>query len=210
MFIPIYSNFWVGTPPVANVANFVYIYLLIGYLEKWNRQVYFEKYALIGSILITLSIIVGLWFNLILPASGIKGMIKNFLPFTFANMNRHSLIILVDSLMIFYLFKNIKIKSFQIINSVAMCTLGVYLFHENPTFIPMSKLVNRLLSGIMNCESNTIAFLLYCIIGCTVLFFGGVIVEILRRVITTKCKIKFVKFKYEKEIERINNYFSKV
>lgn len=209
-FIPLYSNFWVGTPPVANIANFVYIYLLIGYLEKWNRQTFFEKHAFKGTIVITILIVVALWLNMVFPSKGIKGMVKNFLPFTFANMNRHSLIILLDALMIFYLFKGIEIPTSKVINSISACTLGVYLFHENPTFIPMSKTVDTLLRNLVKWEPGASAFLLHCLLGCFLLFLGGLMIEVLRKPITEKAIVPCIRKRFSKEIEQINNWFRTV
>ena len=209
-FIPFYSNFWVGTPPVANIVNFVYIYLLVGYLKKWNQQAWIENHAWQGMLCISISVILSQWLYHVFPSQGVKGMIRNFLPYITGNINRHSAILWLDALFIFYAFKNLKIKSSKIINLIVSCTLGIYLFHENPVFVPMKDLVKKFFITSLGEATILKYFPTYFFLSTILLFMMGFFVEYIRKNVLDKYVLPNLIKKCSQKIERTDHWFEKI
>ena len=124
LFVPIYAQF--GSSYVADTMNFCYIYLLVGYIKKYDMP-FFDRIAkvrcaiLISSCIIASNVLLYFWR---------PKFLKDLLLNTIGNTGRNSIIILFLSLIVFLIV--IKRRHFQnsIINTVASFTFGVYLFHE--------------------------------------------------------------------------------
>lgn len=188
-FIPFCSNFFVGTPLVANVANFIYIYLLVGYLKKWKfDKLLKSKLITAGTFVIPSTIMASVFLDWKLPHTGFWGLVHNFIPFTFGNINRHSLIILFSALCLFVFVLKLRSTNNRIINYIASCVFGVYLFHENPVINITKLLGDRLLNT--NMYTNKIIILISFVGVVLLILILGIIIESIRQYICDKLIFK--------------------
>lgn len=136
----LFSNFGLN-----NLGWFIFIYLLGGYFKVYgNPLIENRKINIIVIVTITLILIITpiKLANLIEIYKTNENSIKNIVELYFAKKINdvyyfneiNSALIVALSLSYFSLFKNIKIKSNKIINSISSHTLGVYLMHDN-TFV---------------------------------------------------------------------------
>ena len=141
-FIPVYSTFG-GGGVIKDVINFCYIYSLVLYLKRTNfclkkKWLKILPYILIGVIVVG-KVVFGIISNNISSVddafvSNVFLFFDRFVNNTILDTNRHSLILLIISLLIFFSIKDVKPFYSKFINLVSGCTLGVYLFHENSLF----------------------------------------------------------------------------
>ena len=142
-FIPVYSTFD-GRGVIKDVMNFCYIYSLVFYLKRMDfcfksKSLKILPYILIGIIVVG-KVIFGIVSNIMSSVddafiSNVFLFLDRFLNNTILDTDsRHSLIMLIMSLLIFFSIKDIKPFYSKFINLVSSCTLGVYLFHENSLF----------------------------------------------------------------------------
>lgn len=116
-------------PKVNLFSDFIFVMLIyfvaVDIFERENN--FFERYCWQGSILCTI-IIIGFRFY--------SPLLSEFyiLQRMFANVSRYSLILLLDSLFIFYSFKKLNIGNNSIINKISKTSLAIYLFHDNSLF----------------------------------------------------------------------------
>lgn len=111
----------------SGIIWFVYLYLLAGYI-----RIYFDKkisnYKL---LLLYLAIIV---IQIAIRNIAIKSQMTIVKTYTYTSYNNSWFFTLIETLAVFLLFRNIKIKNEKInkaITAVAPLTFGVYLIHDN-------------------------------------------------------------------------------
>ena len=141
-FIPVYSTFD-GHCVIKDVINFCYIYSLVYYLKRTDfclnrKSLKILPYILIGVIIVG-KVVFGAVSNYMSSiddafVGNVFLFFDRFLNNTILDTGRHSLILLIVSLLIFFSIKDVKPFYSKFINLVSSCTLGVYLFHENPLF----------------------------------------------------------------------------
>lgn len=141
-FIPVYSTIN-GGGVIQDVMNFCYIYFLISYLKRTDfclksKVLKILPYILIGGIVVG-KVVFGIISNSMSSVddafvSNVFLFFDRFLNSTILDINRHSLILLIIALLIFFSVKDIKPFYSKCINWISGCTLGVYLFHENSLF----------------------------------------------------------------------------
>lgn len=129
LFIPIYSNF--QHDAVSDAMNFCYLYLLTGYIRRYRPRVLVRfakpRYIL---LLALLCVTARLALRLPVPAT-LQTILHSGLSHTFAANERHSFVMMVLALLVFYWTVSLPPRSNQAVNTVASRCLGVYMFHEN-------------------------------------------------------------------------------
>ena len=131
-FIYVYSIFLLmrmlkNNVDISGVDIFIYIYCVMFYL-KYNKDNWLEKNCKKGFIITTIVIYLG---TISINFIGTKFNINLLLENTKIFVTRSSLLILLDAIFLFYIFKGINIKNNKIINSFSNTTLGIYILHEN-------------------------------------------------------------------------------
>lgn len=116
----------------ADSANFIYIYLLVGYIKKYGFE--FKK-PLFLSIIITAGMIIGNIALRFIKNDDISHYAYKLIEVTVANTKRYSPLIILLALCIFMFVIRIKERHSNFVNLVAGTTFGIYLFHE--TYIPV-------------------------------------------------------------------------
>ncbi len=202
-FIPVYAQF--SPTVISAVVYFVYVYLLIGYIKKYGMD-RIEKYASIQFVVLTsISIIAA---KLILYTGGrLEGLpmelIRWLVSFTFAATGRHSMIILIDALLIFFWVLKMPARENKTINKMAGYTLGIYLFHESsiePNILD-SSIANLQHAGYFTANAF---FPLEYLALVTIVFFAGLLVEIVRSRIIQEPAMQGIESRFAKGLDRID------
>ena len=111
--------------------------------------------------------------------------------------NHQSIFQLLIGLFTFLVFKNLKIESNKIINTISNCTLGVYLLHEN-------YFVRKYIWGNMfklNLLENSPMCILFMLAFCLTIFIVCTIIELIRKNTIEKMYMKVID-KYESKIDK--------
>ena len=128
LFIPIYAQF--GTGVIGDIIYFGYVYLLVGYIKRYGISI-LEKFAKPGYIIALSAAIVGAKMIMYLPETTWSAVLKEVMKHSFGALYRHSVVLLVDALLIFLWVIKLKPRCNRLVNKIASCTFGVYLFHGN-------------------------------------------------------------------------------
>lgn len=178
-FIIIYGTFSNGNGIVADLAYFIYIYAFISYIKKFPNT-FIEKHSVSGSIIMTLIFIVSKILLKFFP------IFKSRIFYSVFDTNRHSAYMVIMSLFVFCAFKNMKMKQSRIINSLALHSLGIYLFHENCIFNLADLLCDKLN------ESFKLPASVILVIGFAVLIVTALIADFAKRETVDKTLIKLI------------------
>jgi hypothetical protein len=144
----------------------------MGYLKQ-NDKNWFEVHAKKGFWITTMCIIL---FNVSISFLGT--LLKSQVLQNNASIliERYSPIMVLDAIFLFYIFKNLNIRSSKLINTVAKTTLGIYLFHENPV---LGKILWDDILKINKVYYSPF-FILYFLVSILSLFIIGILIDILR------------------------------
>lgn len=211
LFVPIYAQF--GRSAVCDVFRFLYVYLLIGYIKKYGSLI-IEKYAkprfyIFLIALVLLSKFVCYFFSGENSISKFTSMIIIILNNTFAKTGRHSIILLLISMLIFFHVLNKKPTFNNKVNKIASYCLGVYLFHEN-VVLGLPRTI-----GIIFGKLTSLGFLTADVLfpvkyaGIVVcVFIIGILCEWIRDCILQKPFMKYVSTKWTQKISRVDKWFN--
>lgn len=127
-------------------------------------------------------------------------MQDNFLP---RLCERFSALQILNAICLFYIFKNMEIKSSKAINIIASGTLGVYLIHENNyfKFFLWNKILNLYNAFFEN------YFLLWYIFDVLAVFMVCDVLEITRNYIFNKIAFHSSKM-IDKQLKRIDDFIN--
>ena len=132
-FIPIYSQF--ANSPVCDIVYFLYVFLLTGYIKLYLGQI-LEKFSKVYfAAAVTFIIALSRFAIPYLSGSWLKRTVCTVITNTVGSVNRHSVIILLDALLIFGTAVYSKPFYSKIINGISARMFGVYLFHENKSVL---------------------------------------------------------------------------
>ncbi len=175
---------------------FCFVYLLAGYIRlhytssKASWKKYLVKstisYFLLFIVMMLLIFLTTKWSWPIKYAKYIFGM--------------NNIFVLIVSVFIFLLFKNIKLKNIQMINVVATSTFGVYLIHDNP-FVRKFLWKTVFHNATYSSSTMLIPYAIMCIL---IVYILSTVVELLRIYILEKPFISFLT-KHEDKINSIKN-----
>lgn len=177
-FILIYGTFGNGEGVVCDLSFFIYIYISVAYIKKYPDS-FLERKAAIGSAIMAVLLV---FAKALLSFFGAAGDMVSSSVFS---TNRHSAYMVLMALLVFCVFKNMKMKQSPFVNFLAPLALGIYLFHENMAF-NLTDLLCQKMSSVLHIPS--FALLLIC---AAILFTVGGAVELVRRTLD-KPFIRFV------------------
>ncbi len=209
LFIPIYAQYSEYNP-VCDVVTFSYVYLLISYIKKYGSKLV-DKLSNKPWYILTIIIVVASIFisNALLDKSVPLKVISYLISQTFGKIIRHSNIMLITSILIFFNVLNKKPSYNKKINKISSYCLGIYLFHENAFFnmplVPWAFVKAFNYWGFMSIDVFfPISFLSIVIL----VFIFGAIIEAIRNYIIQKPFMSWVSKKYENNMNLIDNWFN--
>lgn len=182
------SSYRAKATGLGNLAWFIYLYLLAGYIKLYEIKFLNNKKLLIASITVIFIV-----YETILVL--LKFAKLDILSTMFIEVN--SAFVLSLSILIFSLFKELNIKSSRVINYVASTTLTAYLIHENYL---LHDSFWRIMSQTIKISNLDIINTIFELIIAVILIFAvSAIMEPIRRIITNKIlKLKYVNDKLQK------------
>ena len=206
MFVPIYAHFQTNT--ITDIFYFAYVYLLVGYLKEYGFDVKFIKKRYIIFLIV---IVIGSKFLLryFSGKGNIDVIVSLIVGKTIGYTGRHSMILLLLAFLIFFKVLSHKPTYNKVINKIASCCLGVYLFHENNVMkFPnvtdtFCQKVNSL--GYMRAD---MFFPFKYIIIVLVLFIVGTILECVRTLVIQKPFMKWFSSKYSSRLAKIDDWLN--
>lgn len=161
----------------SDLALFLYLYLVAGYIKKYSN-IFFEnrKGALlffVGSLVLTILSIFSI--NLL----GIK--YQMVLPYSDYFLDTNMLLTMTNSISLFLVFKNIKMKPNKVINYVSGSMFGVYLIHDN-------QMVREVIWKYVDSKSIIGGFnlLMYGISVSLIIFIICTTIDLLKRLVLDK------------------------
>lgn len=170
-----------------------YVYLLTGYLKLYGDGNLLQRYA---SILLPVTYIIFVFTKQLLTYTIHNDYLKTLLNHTIGNSMRYSFLMLLLAIELFYLFQRLHFKS-RLVNTIASCMFGVYLFHENKVFHVCELLTKQLLKPFLHVIPSLALFMLTLVL---LQFVAGCLLELFRQ--------KVVEKHLEPHIyKRLENYF---
>lgn len=187
----------------GELLYFCFLYLLVGYFKKYNKNL-FEKKAslclviaiLIYVILCALNIGVDILSqenNLIKKISEITGIGNYFIE------RYHTLPSLICSISLFIFFLKLKIKKNTFINLISSGLFSSYILHQTPTFAPY--MWNRIFKVDTWLFSNK--YILYYLMTVVIIIIAGNLINMIRKKIFDKIIFN------TSIIKKIDSYFQK-
>lgn len=111
----------------SEIVWLIVIYLIGTYIKKYNCNIFKNNKTRIFVIILFVAIM-----NIIMIfLEGMARTIPKFEEIKYYFNNLNSPLVLILTVLIFNIFKNLNIKSSKLINKVASTTFGIYLIHEN-------------------------------------------------------------------------------
>lgn len=189
-----------GSNPLIGTVLFVYLYMVGGYINLYGLK-YFENRKIKNIILIFLGYIIIIFIALIGKKIQQYNVLWNNLFGYYREVN--SIFILVPSISLFYIFKEIDIGCNKIINYIAGLSLGVYFLHEN--FFMRDILWHEIftIQKIKNLPGGLITGL---VIICILFYVSTAVIEFFRVNLIEKNVLKSKKI--NKLFEKIDGYMS--
>ena len=180
--IPIISNQQIFKNDGYTVYNFVFLYLIGAYLNKYpiKKSFLFNNYSkkTYRIILVTIIILSVLFNYFVTKASGYLINVSPLFNELFSGIFNSQYFynnpcIIIQSIAYFLLFESLTLKS-KIINTVAKCTFGIYLLHDH-------RLVREHLYSFLKIKSTNIIygyrFVLYVFLCAIIIFITCLIIE---------------------------------
>lgn len=156
----------------CDFAWFVVLFLIAGYIREYGIPVYKDLKTSVRLYLLCVFAI-GAYASLVAWIVGMTGKLEYFYDMIYSY---NHIFVLAASVSFFYIFKHICIKESRIIMTLASCTFGVYLLHEN--LLLRNNWYRYLgIEGI----NGELAHALHMLICIVVVFAIGTIVDMLRQ-----------------------------
>jgi len=180
---------WIIIPSVLDetmytspVIQLVLLYLIGGYLKKYN-DCYFLKKTKITNILMLTSV-------LIIIGKVIINCYRGIVDYTFLQRDSVFIVIIAIGIFTFFLKKTFYNKT---INKISSCIFGIYLFHDNDYI--RNFLWRDLLRNAQ--YQNSKYLIIHLIISVIFVFIIGLFIEMIRKKVLQKPFDKLID-KYEK------------
>lgn len=165
-----------------NLAWFIFLCLLGAYISLYEHKIYSQKRL----FFILLIFIIFEEFLMILGFNYLKDSINFFnKPFSFY-ISQNNLLIFSISVIIFILFKNLKIKS-NTINIISSTTFGIYLIHEQP----LLRVFLWQILFVCNLQ-NPFELVIYGIFSTLTVFMICFIIDLFFQKVLFKCINRFI------------------
>ena len=169
------------------LIGFIYMYLL-GRIFKKSIRDFNLRISIMGYLLATIGIFIS-----VLIVWRVLG--SNFAWRLFGYNNP---VVIVSSIFFFYIFKNIRINRSEIINTIAMYCIGIYLIHEH--FMVRAFLSEKLI--FLNDLNNPVKFIFILLICVLIIFIVAFIIEIGRSLLFQPLSKKIIEIEVLKEIDK--------
>lgn len=140
----------------------------------------------------------------VVVSGSVTGLVWEHLGKIMGNTNRHSLIMLVAALFVFYIFKNIKIKNSNIVGWIAGNVFGIYLFHENIVFLMSEKIT----FAIDKIGWSSKLFVVEYILIALCIFGAGLLFEAIRNSCIQKPFTIWINKKYPQQLKKVSSWFN--
>ena len=200
IMLAVIPTFVIGTRPFnGELAWFIYLYLIAGYIRKYDISVKENK----GLIFIILSIVV------LMMLHSIGCTLKGIAMSEVLHLNqKNSLFTLALSIAIFMLFKNINIKENKVIDVFSKATFGVYLIHINAHF--RVYLFKNILKIQNYYDANFLILVGYVLATSIVIYIMCTIIDTVRRKVIEEPIFKIKIFdKYFEKIDKMMDFSDK-
>ena len=120
---------FVSVPSVSSFAMFFVGYILGSYIRKHVKTEFSLKFLLVSlfTLITAVIILTGIRYNEVIAKMAVPtiAQVGRFI------INNNSVFVVLIALIVFLIFRRIKIKQSRLINVVGGSVLGVYLIHEN-------------------------------------------------------------------------------
>ncbi len=155
----------------SNLAWFVFLYLLAAYIRLYSPK-FFDNEKIQGVLcIVTTSIVIG--SVLLFDVVGTKYAYFGARATYFAGIYKTPL--LLQSVSLFCLFKNLKLKDSKVINFVAAAMFGVYLLHDHDlmrTFLWIDLFQNAF-------YQDSAFLIVHAVVVITIVFVGATCISML-------------------------------
>lgn len=164
----------IGAPGYSNFGWLAYVYLLGAYIRIYESPIC-KKIEVWHGIVLLIGVCI---LSIATYCVGYPSMFfRSNAAYLFSEMNK--LPAIICSVLLFLGFRNWNRKQSLFINTIATCTFGVYLLHDNPqirTFLWETLLRNK--------EYITeMSFPIYMLVSIILVFISGIIIEWIRQYI---------------------------
>lgn len=205
LFIPIYTQFAFNV--TGDILYFCYVYLLMGYLKRHGIR-WLERLAR-PAVFLTLSAAIIITRSFLYFPSLCYSIPGELLKITIAAAGRHAMVMLLDALLIFLWVVRCKPHYNRIVNGVAACTFGVYLFHSN-VVASFPMMVNWLFERYVQWKLITFTKWFPLQFGLMVLltFAMGAALEYIRQQVLQKPMMKLLDKRCSKQMEKVDEWFN--
>lgn len=114
----------------------IFIFSLGGYIRKYDPFSRFKTVFLVFGIVITLSTVC--FSTIYCRLLDIEGYIKTASEFSYIQttyiMGLHNILVIINTVLLFELFKRLRLKQSRVINNLGAATFMCYLIHDNEFF----------------------------------------------------------------------------
>lgn len=127
-----------NTSILADVLWLCYVYMVTAWLKLHHSGNVYERHAaplFLGgwALFLASRLVMNMASHTLHPYLHLERHLSWLLSHTFGSNLRYSFMMLYLAIGLFYLFGRLHFQS-RIVNTIAGCTFGVYLLHENPVF----------------------------------------------------------------------------
>lgn len=190
--IPFYGMFDSYALTARDFTLSLYVYMLGIYLFSVKDN-WFERNAIKGFIFCTLAIIIFNVIGRIYIHSGINQ--------TLGNTGRYSSVMIIDAIFLFYIFKKLNVRNSVFINTVSSSVFGIYLFHENSTFLLRTICFNKFCVLIPKWKMFIIPFYFSEVV---IFFILGSIIDLFRQKFIEKPIMNFIEKESHGTLDKID------
>ncbi|MBS5858109.1 MAG: acyltransferase [Clostridia bacterium] len=192
-----------GDSFIGGISYFIYLYLVAGYLKKYNVKFLDTNKRCIFILILMITIMMGVSIISTYLSINIESFEKGITYLA----NQNSITVVLLGLSIFQLFRNINIKYNKLIEICAKSSFAVYLIHDN---VYLSKILWKNIFKTQNYyNENTFVLIFHIIITTIIIYAVTLLIEYFRQNVIEKrffekIYMRFIKSKVEK-VEKILN-----
>lgn len=166
-----FISFAFGNEILGRTACGFVIYLLVGFVEKYPKFNYFNKFKVLGIF----SLVIVLLFEIVCSYIGTYNY-----PIFFKLINRvqitQSPVMLICAMLLFYQIKNWNIKTNVVLNFLGRYSVGAYLLHGGSGFLK-NYVWDDLFNGAYYYQCAPYVYIFHYVLSVFLMFAVGVICE---------------------------------
>ena len=175
VYFLIYATYFIsfafGNEILGRTACGFVIYLLVGFVEKYPKFNYFNKFKVLGIF----SLVIVLLFEIVCSYIGTYNY-----PIFFKLINRvqitQSPVMLICAMLLFYQIKNWNIKTNVVLNFLGRYSVGAYLLHGGSGFLK-NYVWDDLFNGAYYYQCAPYVYIFHYVLSVFLMFAVGVICE---------------------------------